>query len=331
LKKIIFTIMLISSLQVFSADRVVLLEDFTNCSCGPCWTVEPTVDAFVNNHLGSGLAVIRVHVSWPSPNDPIYIANRPEQNARVGFYGVSGVPHFQVDGALSSSAYGLENAYNTRSAVPTNLQIYVARNGNDESGTVSIRLIAEAEIVTSETLRLFSTIVEDEVPGAGYWAPTVFDQAFRDNLFGVAGPVVQFSAPYPDTLFYEADYDITAWVSDNLYLATFVQEYATASKEVINANWAKFMDLQTGIGSGAISETPVLLIHSNPASGSIEASVEIPQNTSGVISVYDTTGRLVDSRIASDCNSIDIDEPGLYIVRLDISGEAVTESVIVLR
>jgi len=329
----IIVILMISALQVSSTDRIVLLEDFTNCGCSYCWGAEPALNAFVNNHVGSGLAVIRVHVSWPNPNDPIYTANVPEQNARRGFYGVSGVPYFKIDGVLTPSSGGLESAFNNRISVPTDLSIFIERNGNDETGSISVRLIAEAEIVTGEVLRLFSTIVEDNVTGAGYWSSIGFDQAFRDNLFGIAGPVVEFTSPYPDTLYFEADYDITSWANDNLYLATFVQEYATTSKEVINANWAKFMDLQTGISAGSgNSANPELVIHSNPSTDNIRVSVEVQENAGyGVISVYDTAGRLIVSRVASDYNSFDIDEPGLYIVRLESSGTAVTESVVVLR
>lgn len=333
MKTSVIVILLLSALQVSGADRVVLLEDFVNCGCGYCWNAEPALNAFVNNHVGSGLAVIRVHVSWPNPNDPIYVANRPEQNARVGFYGVGGVPYFKIDGVMTPSSGGLEGAYSSRSSVPTNLQIFAARNGNDETGSISIRLVAEAEIVTSEVLRLFSTVVENDVPGAGYWSSIGFDQAFRDNLFGVAGPVVEFTAPYPDTLFFEADYDVTSWVNDNLYLVTFVQEYASASKEVINAHWDKFMDLETGIAAGSGDHAgPELVIHSNPVVGNIQVSAEFQQSTDyGVISVYDMTGRLIVSQPASDYNSFDISEPGLYIVRLETSGIAVTKSVVVIR
>lgn len=333
MKAFIIIILLLSALRVSGADRIVLLEDFVNCSCSYCWNAEPALNAFVNNHVGSGLAVIRVHVSWPNPNDPIYAANPSEQNARKGFYGVSGIPYFKIDGVLTPSSGGLEGAYSSRSSVPTNLQIFAARNGNDETGSISIRLIAEAEIVTSEVLRLFSTVVENDVPGAGYWSSSEFDQAFRDNLFGIAGPVVEFTAPYPDTLFFEAYYDVTSWVNDNLYLVTFVQEYASASKEVINARWDKFMDLETGIANGSGNHAgPELVICSNPAVGNIQVSVEFQQTSNyGVISVYDMTGRQIVSQPASDYNSFDISEPGLYIVRLETSGIAVTKSVVVIR
>jgi len=37
-----------------AADRVVLVEDFTNSACSYCWNFEPTLNSFVDTHLASG-------------------------------------------------------------------------------------------------------------------------------------------------------------------------------------------------------------------------------------------------------------------------------------
>lgn len=321
-----------------AADRVVLLEDFTNCGCGPCWSFEPTLNSFVNDHLAAGdLAVIRVHVSWPSGNDPIYLANPTEQNARKSFYGVNAVPWIQFDGVIkaSTSAPGLNNAFNNRIDVPTNLSIFVARNGDDQTGTVSVGLVAEDEIETSAPMRLFATVVEDEVPGTGYWAGDYFYQAFRDNLFGVAGPVVEFTGPYPDTVYFEAEYDISEWVADNLHLATFVQEYTSSDKEVINARYDKFMDLQTGIEEGwLMPESPQIVLGPNPSSGPITVTPMLPEGATGTVSVYDLYGRRVAAGGAVNGvpEGFDLADSGVYLVRLTTdSGAAVSRTVAVIR
>ncbi|NLP05938.1 hypothetical protein GX411_08310 [Candidatus Fermentibacteria bacterium] len=210
--------------SAIAAERVVLIEDFTNCGCSPCWSFEPTLNSFVNSHLAAGdISVIRVHTNWPSATDPIYLANPTEQQARWGFYGVNAVPTIKVDGIVNGYP-GIEAAYNSRKNVPCYLDIFACRNPSSgmDNGTVSIRLIAEQDLGAGATMRLFATLVEDDVTGAGYWAGSVFEQAFRDNLFGPAGPVVAFSAPYPDTLFFQADYVINpAWNESNLSLVVF--------------------------------------------------------------------------------------------------------------
>lgn len=321
-----------------AADRVVLLEDFTNSGCGPCWSFEPTLNSFINDHLAAGdLAVIRVHVSWPSGNDPIYLANPTEQNARKSFYGVNAVPWIQFDGVIkaSTSGAGLNNAFNNRIDVSTNLSIFVARNGDDQTGTISVGLVAEDEIETSVPIRLFATVVEGEVPGVGYWSGDYFYQAFRDNLFGVAGPEVDFSGPYPDTVYFETEYDITDWVADNLHLATFVQEYSSSDKEVINARYDKFMDLQTGIEGGwLMPQSPQMAMGPNPSSGTISVTPMLPEGAAGTVAVYDVSGRRVASGRAVNGvpASYNLGASGVYLVRLTTdSGAAVSRTVAVIR
>jgi hypothetical protein len=319
---------------VFAADRIVLFEDFTNSGCGPCWSVEPTINAFVNSHLAAGdLAVMRIHVDWPSPSDPIFLANPTEQNARKAVYGVSSVPTLKMDGVLTPNAYGLENAFNTRAAVPSYLDIYVVRNGGDQTGTIGVRLIAEQDLQAQANMRLYSVIVEDHVTGAGYWAGSFFEQAFRDNLAAFPyGELVEFEAPYPDTIYFEFAYNITAWVNDELHLTTFVQQIGPAIKEVMNADYAKFMDLQTGIAGGYPLSDPILLVESNPCRGSIVVQSVLPVGVHATLSVYDLNGRLVDTATASGTDTFGVDESGIYFVRLVTdTGAHVTEQVTVLR
>lgn len=319
-----------------TAERVVLLEDFTNCGCGYCWNFEPTLNSFVNTHLAAGdLSVIRVHVSWPDPSDPIYSANPNQQNARKTFYGVNGVPWVQMDGVIhaQSSASGLQNAFNNRINVPSYLEILLSREGDDQTGTITVGLVAEQDLEEQATLRLFATVVEDDVPGAGYWSGTYFDQAFRDNLFGVAGPVVEFSEPYPDTVYLDADYDVSGWNSDNLYLATFVQEYSSSYKEVMNARYDKFMDIGTAVGGSSAPRDHIdLTVSPNPVVAAARIGVVLPRSVQGTVEVYDVAGRLVRSWPArgSETRSLRIDEPGVYLARLVGERQTVSRRFVVL-
>ena len=337
MKTIILSLLLLAILTAGAADRVILLEDFTNYQCSPCWSFEPDLNAFIDAHLATGdLAVIRVHVNWPGPNDPIYLANTPEQNARKGFYGINSVPTIKFDGVITSptSSSGLTNSFNTRSAVPSYLDIFVARNGDDETGTVSIGLVAEQDLGAQTTLRLFATLVEDDIPGSGYWAGSFFEQAFRDNLFGPAGPVVEFSGPYPDTLYFEADYDITEWVNDNLYLVTFVQEYGADDKEVMNASYEKFMDLTTGIaGTSPEPVNPVLTAGPCPSTGNFSVAVTFDGREPASITVFDISGHTVETKIVFSGSSVDFtaNESGIYFIRLTTKdGASVTKSIAVI-
>lgn len=322
-----------------AADRVVLLEDFTNHTCSPCWSYEPTLNGFVSQHIASGeLACIRVHVNWPGANDPIYLANPTEQNARKSFYGINSVPSVRMDGVINVSPQGgsaaLQNALSTRQAVPCHLEIFVARNGDDETGSVSIGLVAEQDLGASADMRLFATIIEEDVPGTGYWSGSYFHQAFRDNIFGPAGPVVEFQAPYPDTVYFEAEYDITEWVNDNLYLVTFVQEYSSSYKEVMNARLDKFMELETGVEGGGVESAFSVSVGPSPSGGSFTVSAAGGWSGRGAVTVHDLSGRVVGNGevLPGGSVSLSVSEAGVYIVTVDAgSGLRSSESVVVLR
>lgn len=337
MKKSVIILLLILPLCAYAAERVVLLEDFTNHTCGPCWSLEPALNIIVDTYLAAGdISVVRVHVNWPGATDPIYLANPTEQNARKGFYGISSVPTIKIDGqGISSDSSAIHNLINTRLAVPSYLEIFVARNGGTETGTVSIGLVAEQDLMAQDQLRLICILVEDNVPGSGMWGSTVFEQAFRDNLFGPAGPIVEFSGPYPDTLYFETDYDITGWVNDNLYLATFVQEYSASHKEVMNASFDKFIDLPTGIESGApASGDRLLTVGPNPSGGLFSISAEFGGSSPAEVSVFDISGRRVASGevVPGGSTSFDIGVSGLYFVRMTTpEGFSVTESLAVVR
>lgn len=329
--------LLIFSSTLFAADRVVLFEDFTNSGCGPCWSAEPYVNAFVNDNLPNGnLAVVRCHVDWPSPNDPIYLANPTEQNVRKAQYGVSGVPFFKFDGVVNGSSGNLQSVFDTRASVPAVIDIEVARNGDETSGTLSIMIVAEEDPEWTVPMMVWPILVEDNVAGAGYWSSSVFEQAFRDNLLGYYGEQISFEGPYPDTTYVEADYDIDpGWDADELHLATFVQcAYQYQLHEVANAHYAKFLDLQMGIDENQWNgwQEPVLSLGPNPSTGTFAVNAILPGNTSGVIDVFNLTGRTIASGSVQEMQNVTVDESGIYLVRLTgEEGMSVTESVTVVR
>ncbi|PIE51570.1 hypothetical protein CSA37_11245 [Candidatus Fermentibacteria bacterium] len=338
MKKCIFVFMvLMIPASLFAADRVVLFEDFTNCGCPPCWSAEPQVNAFVNANLPNGnLAVIRTHVNWPTANDPIYVANPTEQAVRKAQYGVSGVPYFKMDGIVNCSASSLQSSFDSRVSVPAIIDIEVARNGDNTSGTMSIMVVAEEDPQWTVPMMLWPILVEDNIPGVGYWSGSVFEQAFRDNILGPYGEEINFSGPFPDTLYFDADYEIdSSWDPEELYLATFVQcHYQQSQHEVENAHWAKFTELQTGIEDGQWNgwTEPVLSVGPNPSAGTFSITASVPAGTQGTVQVFDISGRTVASGNAGDLNSVTVNEAGVYMVRLtDSNGISVTKSVAVVR
>lgn len=61
------------------AQRLVLLEEFTSSTCGPCAAANPTIISRLQQNPDKFTAIF-YHVGWPSPgNDPMYLHNPQEQ------------------------------------------------------------------------------------------------------------------------------------------------------------------------------------------------------------------------------------------------------------
>ncbi len=330
-------LLLITASLAPAADRVVIFEDFTNSGCSPCWNIETQINAFVASHIASGtLAVIRTHVNWPSAGDPIYLANPTEQTVRKAQYGVQSVPYLIFDGIQVTAAPSLESHFNNRLNTPAYIDIMVARNGDETSGTVSIRIIAEQEPQWQEgtVMRVWPILVEDNIPGVGYWAGSVFEQAFRDNLLGPYGEVVEFAAPYPDTIFVDAEYTVApSWDANSLFLATFLQcTYQQGDHEVPNADWQKFLDIPQGLEDGFTPFGPVLTVTPNPGSGAFTAFSVLPEGSTGTLQVFDLAGRTVLTSPAGEQTGFALAESGVYFVRLlTDTGTSVIRTIAVIR
>jgi hypothetical protein len=329
-------LVILASISI-AADRCVLFEDFTNSGCGPCWSVETQVNAFVNANLSSGnLCVIRTHVNWPAANDPIYLANPTEQTVRKAQYGVSSVPYFKIDGILNAGAGNFQTLFDQRVSVPAVIAIDVARIGDEASGTLSFRIIAEEDPGWTVPMMLWPILVEDNIPGVGYWAGSVFEQAFRDNLLGPYGEEITFDGTFPDTVYADANYAVDpSWDANELYLATFVQcAYQYSEHEVENCNWAKFLDIQTGIGEAEWNRTdaPFLSASPNPSNGEFSIAAVLPENSTGTVQVFNLAGRMVYSGSATEPSTVSVTESGVYLMRLTTSqGASVTGSIVVIR
>ena len=97
--KKIFTLICLSAMGTFAfaqTQRTVLLEHFTQASCGPCATYNPAIEALINANPGKIIA-LKHQTSWPGV-DPMNAQNPTQVATRVSYYSVTGVPNSVIDG-----------------------------------------------------------------------------------------------------------------------------------------------------------------------------------------------------------------------------------------
>jgi hypothetical protein len=84
--------------------RMLLSENFTSTTCVPCAQQNPAYDALLSANEDI-ITSIKYHMSWPSPgNDPMYLHNTIDNNARRTYYGINSVPHLYMSGFVPWNA-----------------------------------------------------------------------------------------------------------------------------------------------------------------------------------------------------------------------------------
>ena len=174
MRKLTLLIVLITwiTIPLFSqTQRLVLIEEATNASCGPCASQNPAFDALLNSNRDK-LTAIKYHWYFPG-YDPMHNHNVIENNARVSYYGISGVPTAMIDGVIENGAGfsypGGPHGYTQQIideyyAIPSPFEIdlYHEITPNEDSIHVWMRIRA-AEDITSGSLKAHIVVVEKEI------------------------------------------------------------------------------------------------------------------------------------------------------------------------
>lgn len=135
--------------------RPMLLESFTNTGCAPCAETNPMLYALVEELGPSRVMLMEFHTNFPSPLDPLYLAQRATMDARMALYGVGQAPWLVVEGNQ-----GLQPV--SREAVEAAL--------NDASQSTIVDLTLRAEVVGTA----FSCSVGASATAPGSYLLTVF-------------------------------------------------------------------------------------------------------------------------------------------------------------
>lgn len=239
--------------DAFAAKRWVLVEEFTNASCGPCAQQNPAFKTFLNNNKANVIPII-YRTSWPG-RDVMYSKNPTMYDKRVQYYGVSGVPYAVTNGKLapkSSNWYegapgditGMQTAVDSyaNATSPITITPDYTMAGNTMNITVNV---ASTEAVSNKKMR--TAVVEGYhyYESAGSNGEKTFYYIVRELLPNADGETVSIAANGSK----EFKYSYTPHPSlymQYLYVVSYIQDDAT--KEVLQAGTSPMPDL-TGVES----------------------------------------------------------------------------------
>ncbi|MDD5361133.1 MAG: T9SS type A sorting domain-containing protein [Ignavibacteria bacterium] len=232
-----------ASVYLAGVQKKILFEAHTATTCGPCASQNPALDAFVQTHFDSIIA-IKYHVWWPALGDPMYNANVPQARIRTQYNSVSAVPCLMVDGIIQQvSGYttitNLQTPFDTRRAKASPIAISVTDTrlaGDTIKATISINVVSALPSNIDYRLRINAIerkITYSSPPGSN--GETVFYDVFRRMYPSMDGIPINYS-PGTYTVEYKYKRD-AAWVDSMLYTAVFIQD--EFNHEVINCEKAR--------------------------------------------------------------------------------------------
>lgn len=323
---------------ILPAQRVVLIEQFTNSGCPPCAASTPPVFNYVNNNPADVVA-IGYHTSYPY-SDSMYFENPVESNARVSYYGSFGVPQSFVDGNYYSNSSSnflpvIANTINTRKAIANKYNINnvnVTISGNNLNTKIAFESLNASNI--NDTLMAHIVVIEKNVLKSSYAASpganseTNYEYVMRKMLPNQAGSfLVNRSINGKDTITFN-------WAMQKIKnntqvrVVAFVQNKNT--KEVYMANMFS-TNLSTGITENN-NEVGSLQAYANPTLKTITITSAKLKNTAN-IAIIDISGKKVFSENREPGEIVHLStsafNTGIYIISLNDGINLTSKKIII--
>jgi len=179
------------------AQRLVLVEEFTQASCPPCGQQNPSFNALLDANPDK-VKSLKYQVSWPG-YDPMNLQNPSQVATRVSYYGVNAVPWGFIDGTSITNDCGyydgapaclsqtdIDNEY----AVPSPFVLSLSHTLSSGNDSIFVTLNITAIASVSGNLKARIAVVEKEIdfssaPGAN--GETVFENVMKQMIPNTTG------------------------------------------------------------------------------------------------------------------------------------------------
>lgn len=218
---------------------MVILEEGTNASCGPCAIQNPLLKLWLQRNADRVIP-IKYHAWWPGANDPMYLYNPDMNRARITYYAINGVPSGRINGQIApkagnwyEGAVGDTLALTNKLATipktsPISLNVIFENNG--ASGKVKANVVS-TQSFTNLKLRIVIVEKEHYYENAGNNGEKLFSDIARVMLPDHNGTTVNLLPNVPQN--FEFDYNLKPEVNFELNAVVFLQDDAT--KEILQS------------------------------------------------------------------------------------------------
>jgi hypothetical protein len=160
---LVITSIIISSVYSQS-QRLVMLEEFTSATCGPCVSKNTQFHTWELQNPDK-FTSIYYHVNWPAAGDPMNLANPGEVSTRVSYYMSPTnmyVPYSVLDGNYYNGSAGGWTMTNilARYAVPSPFEIQLQHHVNAAQDTVFSTMLVKCTQDITASITAHNVIIE---------------------------------------------------------------------------------------------------------------------------------------------------------------------------
>ncbi len=212
--------------------RPVLLESFTNVSCGPCAEVNPMLYSLVDGLGPSGAVLMEFHTSFPSPIDPFYLEQRAVIDYRTSLYQVSQAPWLLVEGTQGLQPNTAEAVISAIEAAAPREEVDLTMRAELLESVLSCSLgVSSAVSQGNYVVSVFITHDEiefDDPPGTN--GETLFRHVVRGELPSPGGIEVEIEGAGPVWFCWTESLD---WLESGSGIAVVGVARKTDSPEIV--------------------------------------------------------------------------------------------------
>lgn len=264
-----------------------LFEEFTSSTCGYCPDLNNNIIApFMAQHSEDEFTLIKYQVGWPGNGDPYCTA---EVDARVAYYGVSGVPALYIDGKENNATTASVNAsFNATAGQICYIGIESSHEIEGNNIIVNAKIIPAANY---SNVKIHLVVLERETTqNVGTNGETHFEHVLMKMIPDASGTSADLVAGKSITISQTVDLSSTnVEEMDDLMLAIFVQE---SSKTILQSGYSVEVgaSVSSSIQDGAINvpvSNPIIINFSQPVR-MVGGEVITNENVASIISLVDS-------------------------------------------
>lgn len=303
------------------SQRMVFVEEFTQASCGPCASANPSFNALLESNA-SKVNFIKYQTSWPG-TDPMNKQNKTEVAARASYTTADkvGVPFAVQDGtSVKGGSYeGAPGALTkekiaTEYAVPSPFDMKLIHWFNAANDSVFIRCtITCSQDHSMTTPKLQVSLIEKLISFAtapGTNGEKEFEHVMRKMYPDASGTAIATAWTKGQSKTYDFKAAIPSYIYKKTELATIAWIQDDANKNVKQSVFSPSANIPTGI-----TEVPVsafnLKAYPNPSNGIVNVNFESENNATYSIKITNALGQVVYEETLSNFK-------GIYTKELDI-------------